>query len=325
MPVDVKEVKRRLLVFLKEENLVTEYIRRFGPTIDIKNIKAVKEQVEADVSLDSAATRDGIDPIFESPVICPVCSKDNIVSYELKAKSQQIVDNRLLQQEYIGAMGHRSVDYDTIAVTICSRCLFASPDKKDFSTTNRITGKTVASQIPPNVILTLQEKIGERKSVVAGIASVDDYFRRPRKTDAAIASYTLAGMRAKVEAYHELPNSLYKLGFYFIKMAKLISNKREDDTPALQEAVSYFEECFKNSNSSGEAAEYRVLYMIVALHIRLGQEKKAHPFLAAFEKIRLEQTQKAKEDPRINLSIIDTWLDKAKNLWEDRQRDDLWK
>jgi uncharacterized protein (DUF2225 family) len=324
MPVDVKEVKRRLLVFLKDENLVTEYIRRFGPTIDIKNIKAVKEKEDAEAIKEGDGPSEGIDPIFESLINCPVCNKEGIISYELKAKSQQIVDTRLLQQEYLGAMGHKSVDYDMLAVSICPRCLFASPDRKDFASVNKITGKITLSQILPNPILTLQEKIGERKALVAGIANVEDFFKRPRKPDAAILSYKLAGMRAKVEAYHELPNALYKLGFYYIKLAKIIKRKGEDDSTALKEALEYFEECLKNSNASGEAAEYRVLYMIVALHIRLKEDRKAHPFLAAFDKIRSDLSAKAKTDLKINLTVIDQWLNKAKNIWEDRERNDLW-
>ncbi|MBL8028642.1 MAG: DUF2225 domain-containing protein [Fibrobacteres bacterium] len=324
MPVDVKEVKRRLLVFLKDENLVSEYIRRFGPTIDIKNIKLIKENESTDAVKEGDGPSEGADPIFESLLICPVCNKDNIVSYELKAKSQQVVENRLLQQEYLGAMGHKSVDYDNLAVSICPRCLFASPDRKDFSSISKITGKPVPTQIPQNPILTLQEKIGERKSLVAGIANPEDFFKRPRKPDASILSYKLAGMRANVEAYHELPNSLYKLGFYYIKMAKLIKRKGEDDSAALRDALGYFEECFKNSNSSGEATEYKVLYMIIALNIRLKEDRKAQPFIAAFDKIRTELAAKSKTDPKINLSSVDMWLNKAKNIWEDRERNDLW-
>ena len=41
MAIDVVEVKRRLNALLNDVNLVNEYIRQFGPSIDIKNIKAV--------------------------------------------------------------------------------------------------------------------------------------------------------------------------------------------------------------------------------------------------------------------------------------------
>lgn len=325
MPVDVKEVKRRLLVFLKDENLVGEYIRRFGPTIDIKNIKAIKEQESTDALKEGEGPAEGTDPVFESQLTCPVCGKDNVLSYEQKAKSQQVIENRLLQQEYLGAMGHRTVDFDMLTVSVCPRCLFASPDRKDFIVISKLTGKTTPSQIPPNVILTLQEKIGERRTLLSGIANIEEYFKRPRRHDAAMLSYRLSGLRVQVEAFHELPNALYKLGFYYVKIAKIAKKKGEDDTPILREALGYLEECFRNSNAAGEAAEYRILYMIVALYLRLGEPKKAQPYISAFDKIRTELSAKSKEDPKINLTLVDTWLGKTKNLWEDRERDDLWK
>lgn len=324
MPVDVKEVKRRLCLLLKDENLVAEYIRRFGPTIDMKNIKLVKEsEVLGDARGEETDPSKGADPIFELTLSCPVCNNENVRSYELKAKSQQLVENKLLQQEYIGAMGHRTVDYDFLSVAICPRCLFASPDRKDMVGKNKITGKAIPSQIPPNVILTLQEKIGERKALLEGVANLDDFFKRPRKSEAAILSYKLAALRAKIEAFYEMPNALYKLGFYYLKIAKIMKKRREDDTPALKEALDYLLECFKNSNASGESAEYRVIYCIVALHIRLGDSKKGHPYIGVLDKIRGELNIKAKSDPKINLAVIDSWLTKVKNLWEDREREGL--
>lgn len=326
MPVDVKEVKRRLTVLLKDENLVSEYIRRFGPVIDIKSIKSIKEADTAGEDCEAESSKEyGDDPIFEIKVICPVCGNDGIPSYELKAKSQQVVENRLLQQEYIGAMGHKTVDYDFLSVTVCPRCLFASPDRKDFASKNKITGKNVPSQIPPNAVLTLQEKIGERKSRIEGIANIEEFFKRPRKSEAAILSFRLASMRAQVEAFYELPNSLYKLGFYHLKIAKILKKKKEDDAPALKEALEYFIECFKNSNASGEVAEYRIIYCIVATFIRLGEPKKAHPYIGVLDKIRGELNAKSKTDPKINLTFVDSWLNKTKILWEDREREDLFK
>ncbi len=326
MPADVKEVKRRLSLLLKDENVVSEYIRRFGPVIDMKNIKLIKEvEANSDARGEEMDPSKGIDPIFELVVTCPVCGNDNVRSFELKAKSQQLVENRLLQQEYIGAMGHRTVDYDFLSVSVCNRCLFASPDRKDWVNKNKITGKAIQSQIPPNTILMLQEKIGERKALLEGIANVEEYFKRPRKSEAAILSYKLAALRAKIEAFYELPNSLYKVGFYYLKIAKIMKKRREDDTPALKDALDYLNECFKNSNASGEIAEYRVIYCIVAIYIRLGEYKKAHPYIGVLDKIRGELAAKSKSDPKINITFIDTWLNKIKNLWEDREREDLFK
>ena len=43
MAIDVVEVKRRLLSLLNDTNLVNEYLRQFGPTLDIKHIKSIKD------------------------------------------------------------------------------------------------------------------------------------------------------------------------------------------------------------------------------------------------------------------------------------------
>ena len=194
-----------------------------------------------------------------------------------------------------------------------------------FITKNTITGKSNPSQIPPNCILTLQEKIGERKALLSGIANVEEYFRRPRKIEPAIASYKLAAARARVEAFHELHNSLFKLGFYFIKIAKLLKKRGEDETPALKEALEYFTESFTTSNASGEGIEYKTIYMIIVLHIRLGDSKKGHPYIGVIDKIRTDLKIKQAENSSISLTVVDSWIDKCKRLWEDRESEELFK
>jgi len=324
MPVNVQEVKKRLTLLLKEDNLVNEYIRRFGPVIDIKNIKAIKEEKEsARNETPSAAEEKGIDPIFEITVSCPVCNYETITGYELKAKALQITENFLLQSNYKGAMGHQTVDYDRLSVIVCPRCLFASPDKRDFTTLNKITNKMVPSQISSNTLLTLQEKIGERKAALPGGIRAETFFKRPRSLDSAVLTYRLAALRAKVEAFHELPNALYKLGSYNMKIAKLLRQKKEDEVPALQEALDYFVECFQNSNTSSDVLEYRTLYTIVALYLRLGEEKKGHTYIGVFDKLRTDLKAEAQKDPSVNTTTIEKWIEKAKYLWEERERTDL--
>ena len=92
MTIDVNEVKRRLLALINDENLVNEYIRMYGPTINIKNIKEIKNK-----NMKSVRNTDigvGEDPVYEIVVKCPVCNQDEITCYELRAKSQKILMNR---------------------------------------------------------------------------------------------------------------------------------------------------------------------------------------------------------------------------------------
>jgi uncharacterized protein (DUF2225 family) len=318
MAIDVVEVKRRLHSLLNDANLVNEYLRQFGPTLDIKHIKAIKEARAKAVS--TAEEAQGRDPVFEIKVTCPVCGLDDIPCYELRAKSQQILKNRFLVPTYQGASGYKTLDYSLIAVTVCPRCLFASPDKKDWC-----RQEEAKSQIPANAIMNLQEKIGERKALVKTIANVAAYFSRPRCLDTAIASYQLAISRARVEAWYELPYALYKLGAYSLRIAKIIKDSKGDNTQPLRDALGYYEEAFRTSSCPSEEIEMQVIYAICALSLKLGDQKKAHSYISVFANLHNSRAVEMKEDPKLQTTIIDKWAERAKLLWEDRDREDLFK
>jgi uncharacterized protein (DUF2225 family) len=317
MSIDVSEVKRRLLSLLNDSNLVNEYLRQYGPNLDIKHIKELKEKHAKALSLVQEGS--GQDPIYEIMVTCPVCNQENIVCYELKAKSQQIIKNKFLVPIYSGASGFRTVNYSLLSVTVCHRCFFASPDKKDW------IKDAEKSQLPSNVIMTLQEKIGERKAIVRSISDPKTYFSRPRSADAAIISYQLSKARAKVEAWYELPYSLYKLGAYSLRIAKILKDIDIDNRDLLREALGFFEESFRTSNCPSEEIEMQVIYSIVALSLKLGDEKKANSYIGVFSTLHNNRLQEMKQDPKLNTVIIDKWAEKAKMLWEDRDREDLFK
>ena len=322
MTIDVTEVKRRLQVFLNDQNLVNEYLRQFGPSIDPKNIKAIKESKTGALQTGEAAAVWN-DPIYEIMVKCPVCNKDKIPRYELRAKSQQVTQNKFLVPLYEGAPPYRTVDYTLFAVTVCPRCMFASPDKKDFIHTGVAGQGENKSQIIGNILMTLQEKIGERKAVLKAQCDCESYFNRQRTREAAIDSYRLAMSRAKVEAWYEQPYSLYKLGAYALRIAKITRDVHLDNQEHLREALGYFEEAFKASNCPSEDIEMQVIYSIVALNIKLGDQKKANSYIGVFSNLQTTRKAEMRDNPRLSTTIIDRWTDKAKNLWEDRDRDDL--
>jgi uncharacterized protein (DUF2225 family) len=261
----------------------------------------------------------GNDPIFEIQVTCPVCGRESIACYELRAKSQQIIKNKFLVPGYQGMTGFKTVDYSYLAVTVCSRCLFASPDKKDW---NRPEGDT-KSQIPGNVIMTLQERIGERMALLKSVSDVDCYFKRPRMRDAAITSFNLAMSRAHVEAFYEQPYALYKLGAYSLRIAKILKDAGSDNRETLHEALGYYEEAFRTSNCPSEEIEMQVIYTIVALCLKLEDPKKANSYIGVFSNLHNDRVIEMKDNPKLNLILIDKWTDKAKQLWEDRDRKDL--
>lgn len=322
MTIDVTEVKRRLFVFLNDTNLVNEYIRQYGPSIDIKNIKAIKENASSSLQNDVDASV-GTDPLYELEVKCPVCNLDKIIRYELRAKSQQITQNKFLVPLYNGAPPYRTLDYTIIAVTVCPRCLFASPDKKDFVYASVGAPIENRSQLTSNVLMTLQEKIGERKAILKQGCDIEKYFGRTRTREAAIDSYRLAISRAKVEAWYEQPYSLYKIGAAYLRIAKIMKDAGIDNNEYLHEALNYCEEAFKTSNCPSEEIEMQVIYTIVALYLKLNNQKKANSYIGVFSNLHNARMTEIRTNPKLSLATIDKWTDKAKFLWDDRDRNDL--
>lgn len=321
MTINVVEVKKRLFALLNDANMVNEYIRHYGPTLDIKNIKAIKEQRAR--STRPTEEGDGQDPVFEVKLNCPICSQTNIASYELRAKSQQVIQNKFLVPQYKGAMGYKTCDYTVLAVTVCPRCLFASPDKKDFNRPASSGQGEQKSQLISNVIMTLQEKIGERKALLKSVSDYQNYFKRPRLDDAAIDSYRLAMSRARVEAYYEQPYSLYKLGAYALRTAKIMKDAEMDNREMLREALAFYEEAFRASNCPSEEIEMQVIYTIVALYLKLGDQKKANSYIGVFSNLINARKTEMKENPKLNTAAIERWEGKAKLLWEDRDMETL--
>ncbi len=325
MPSDVAEVKRRLLLLLNDQNLVDDYIRQYGATIDIKYIKAIKEKREPDTRTENNDDSSGQDPVYEIKVKCPVCHFPRISCNELRAKSQQILPNKFLIPTYNGACGFRTVDYNLIAVTVCPKCLFASPDKKDFSRSGLQDQAEIKSQIANGILMVLNEKINERKALLGSVTDYLNYFKRPRSVEAAIDSYKLAIARAKAEAWYEQPYSLYKLGAYTLKIAKILKDSGKDNSEQLKVALEYFEDAFRTSNCPSEDLEMQVIYTIIALNIKLSDFKKANSFLTVFSNLLNDRTAEMKENPKLNTVTIEKWADRAKILWEDRENPDLFK
>ncbi|HEX3020207.1 MAG TPA: DUF2225 domain-containing protein [Chitinispirillaceae bacterium] len=325
MTIDVIEVKRRLQVLLNDQNLVNDYIRQFGPTIDIKHIKEIKEKRESNTRTENVDESVGQDPVYQIQVKCPVCNQTKIECNELRAKSQQIIPNKFLIPTYFGASGFKTVDYNMIAVTVCPRCLFASPDKKDFCRIGTSGPSENKSQIAHSILMTLQEKIGERKALLGTITDYENYFKRPRSDESAINSYKLAIARAKAEAWYEQPYSSYKLGAYTLKIAKILKDSGKENKDQIMEALGYFEEAFRTSNCPSEDIEMQVIYTIVALNIKLSEFKKANSFLAVFTNLINARTAEMRENPKLNTVTIEKWADRAKFLWEERENPDLFK
>jgi uncharacterized protein (DUF2225 family) len=320
MAIEVMEVKRRLMALLNDANMVNDYIRQFGPTMDIKHIKAIKEQHHNNIPI---IDEEGADPIYEIALRCPVCNQDDVTGYELRAKSQQVLSNKFLVPIYKGAMGFRTLDYTLLAVTVCPRCLFASPDKKDFIKPAGNAQAESKSQLTSNILMTLQEKIGERKALLQSVTDYGSYFKSPRTFTSAIDSYRLALARVGVEMWYEQPFSIYKAGAYSLRIAKLMRDSGSDNRGLLREALQFMEEAFRTSNCPSEDIEMQVIYTIVALYLRLEEPKKAHSFVTVFTTLINQRNAEMRENPKLTTATMDRWSQKASRLWEDREEPTL--
>ncbi|MFP4163220.1 MAG: DUF2225 domain-containing protein [Chitinispirillaceae bacterium] len=325
MKTDKAEVKRRLLLLIKDVNLVNEYIRRFGHTIDIKNIKAVKENRNSLNQTNQTKNAPGKEPVFEIKVSCPICGKTDITCYELRAKSQQIKQNLFLLPVYSGANGYPTTDYSLLSVTVCPECLFASPDKKDFNRKALSGSKTLEAQHPANLVSSLKDRAKERKMMLTPIVNFENYFKAPRCANVAIDSYRLAMTRAQMEAWFEMPYSYFKQGFYALKIAKIQQDAGMDNSDTLNEALGFFEEAYRTSNCASDEHELQVIYLIIAIMLTLGDAESANSYLSVFSDLKNERIEEMKKNPVLNTFYIDKWTEKARYLWEERENPDIFK
>lgn len=260
------------------------------------------------------------DPLYETLVKCPVCNKEKVKRYDLKAKAMQITQNNFLIPIYKEISPYRSCDYTMISVTVCPRCLFASPDKKDFNHFDISGQKEIKSQLSENVIITLQEKAIERKKKLKPDCDLETYFGKIRTPEAAIDSYQLAIMRAKIESYYETPYSFYKMGAYFLRIARLMKVYTSlDNSQTLLNSLNCFEDAFKNSNCPSEEIEMQTIYLIIALSLKIKDDKKASSYMNVFTNLRSAKVAEQKKNSQISTTIIDRWYEKARFLWEERE------
>jgi uncharacterized protein (DUF2225 family) len=323
MGLDDKLVRKKLEVLLKDEMLVQKYLRVYGPKLDMNNINKLKQD-QLKTGSPEGASGDQNDPIYIIKIKCPVCSQAELACHELKAKSLTANLDKFLVPRYVGVKPFRTVNYTLMAVTVCPSCLFASPDKKDFLTFSVQARTENKSQLTPFVLEDLRKKVDERKALI-NTPDFAAYFQHPRGVESAIASYRLCIHRAMVEASLETPLAWYKAGMYSLKIALLLRDGGKDDEAVLKDASGYLSKSFQQSELKNPEMEYQLLYLICALYLRLGDQAQCQNYMGVLDKLKSELTKAAKDDPKITTAHVDRWLDKAKEMWTDREIPDLWK
>ncbi|MBW8886816.1 MAG: DUF2225 domain-containing protein [Fibrobacteres bacterium] len=322
MGFDDKLVRKKLEVLLKDDTLVEKYLRVFGPRLDMGNVAKLKqEQIRSTASEGVAGDKD--DPTYRIMLKCPICNQADITCFELKAKSLTSALDRFQVPRYTGVKPFRSVNYSLFAVTVCPSCLFASPDKRDFVTFSVQARAENKSQLSPFVLDELRKRIDDRKKIVPA-PDLAAFFSHPRSPEAGIASYRLAIHRALAEASLETPLAWYKAGMYGLKIALLQRDTGKDDTDILKESAKYLANSFRASELKLPDLECQLVYVLAALFLRLGEQTQCQSYLGVLEKWKGEVAKGQSQNPDLTAAHVDRWLDKAKELWTDRELPDLW-
>lgn len=323
MGLDDKLVRKKLEVLLKDESLVELYLRTYGPRLDMNHIAKVKMSQPKPGGEGNPGDKE--DPTYQIKVKCPICNQNDIICLELKAKSLTVTPDRFMTPRYQGVKGFRAMNYTLAAVTVCPACLFASPDKRDFITFSVQTRSENKSQLGPFVLEELRQKVEERKMMLAPVADFAAHFRHPRSVEAAIHSYRLAIHRALVEVSLETPLAWYKAGMYGLRIALMQRDSGQSDEAILKDAAGYLAKSFRNSELKSPEMEYQLIYTLSALFLRLGDNAQCQAFLGVLDRTKSELVKREKEDPTVNTTHVEKWLEKAKDLWTDRELPDLWK
>jgi len=335
-------IRQRLLMLLKEEKLVDEYISKYGENINIAHIHEIKDQREnssllQELSavqvkpLQAAEVAIGEDPIYETKLICPVCKNKNVISYNLRAKSQFMTENHFLVPLYAGIGKFRKENFTRLATTVCNSCLFASPDPKDFGKFIEYTEKFQESQLKVHnkLLFHIEDTTPERFALLRENKMPTPEFVRPRSVDAAILSIKLSIFRAELEFKHDLRNTQFKLGAYYLKIAQLEKEAGRENLEALQTAAEYMEKAVINSDCDTFDLEMEALYLTIALNIKLKNKEKIGGYMKVMKDVEAEVTEELKQNQALlkykqKFTTMEQWEKRSKTVLEYRDDESYW-
>lgn len=329
-------MRKRLEVLMGDAEMAESYLRAHGPQIDMAKVNQFKEarkkanSVPAGGKPGSVAGAGGegdsdADPTYQVQLKCPVCQTAGIECLEMKSKSMSVSFDRFNVPRYAPVRGFKTLNFNLVAVTVCPKCLFASPDKRDFITWSIQQKSDVKSQLGPFVIEELKQRLDQRKAMLPGITDFGKHFRHPRTPAVAIDTYRLAVHRALVEASLDVPLAHYKAAMYHLKIAMFMRDAGKEDEPAIREALPLMMKAFGRNDSENPDIEYQILLSLVALHIRLKELEGAQSYLGVLERTKAEKLKAAAADPGLKIGAVEKFTDAAKELWTSRLDPDLWK
>tara|TARA_B110000483_G_scaffold243481_1_gene333519 strand:+ start:891 stop:1850 length:960 start_codon:yes stop_codon:yes gene_type:complete len=315
--MDILAVKRRLMMFLdNNEELVKMYLDRFGVELSMPNIKAIREMTAPD----QEKAEPGEDPLYTIKVQCPVCKNRDIQAWELRSKSQVTVLDPFMMPIYSSAGDYRKVNYPHYAVTVCPKCYFASPDKKDFNVWSRTRNEFQKSNMSPSIIVELIHNMGVRQSLAEEFDTTANPLLKVRNYSGAINSYRLAIKRVETEITFGVNSATYKKANYWLKIALIqrLNNLNFDESLNLARETlqtTYLKTDFPNAEH-----EYQGTYVLSALELYFKNNKLCREYQSSLDRIKSELN--AVNSPNLNSCL--KWINKCKRLWDDRNREDLW-
>ncbi len=325
--IDEVGVRRRLKVMLGSDALVEEYITRFGFRIDALKIQTLQSEHEKPkvVVLPEVLPEETAadDPVFIVFLKCPSCYLMHIPSYDLKAKSLQVLTDRFGMPHYRKAGRFQVVDYNTLQVTICPQCLYASPDKRDFIARDPARGVELPARLHQGELAAILAVADERATWVAdhGLDVQQHLMVRNRTPQAGIAAYELAIMRARIEFSRNVPFSAFKMAGYALKQATIALVHGLEPKDYYKQALQNYLACFERSNAPGFQYDGQILYQIVALGMRLGDIDLAGQYIGVFDRTK-SRVEAANVEPPVQ-QAFDRSYAQAREIWADRENPDL--
>jgi uncharacterized protein (DUF2225 family) len=327
---DLAEVRRRLGIFLgQNQTLVERYLQVHGPKINMKAIQDLREEVAADsvqspipiTNVTEPQDTNTEPPVFSIELECPCCRTKAIVHRELRASAMSIKNDAFLAPVYFPVGKYAKLNYLSVSVSVCPRCFFASPDKKDFIQFNRTTRQQLPSQLSAGILSEIQDSLAERQEMVESAHIDKDFTVCPRPLPLAILSYRLADQRARIEAESKNPFAIYKRASYWTRIALLQRMAKLEDTQALEQALALFKESFYRTDFPNANCEFQSCFIIFSIYLRFGQEKQAREYVTVMEQGRKEVEER--KDPNA-AQALSQWLGMTKARWEERDNPQIW-
>jgi uncharacterized protein (DUF2225 family) len=322
-----KFIRIKLKAIFMKESLVDLYLQRYGEIINqkfIDELKAEAKAMEASGSSVELSNKAPSDAIFEFEYQCPACRYGSVTGYHLRSKSQMIEETLLLVPHYSAFEQYAAVDYSVLQTAVCPKCLFASPDPKDWTRINKFNGMITDSQLVVHSQLLKDIRAQERERLAKYPEAKNDmkYFLRPRTPQKGLESIELSIMRAQLEKEYSLPAVNYKIGKQYLKYADIKARNKEDPNDARKEAENYLIEALKISDCNNLALEMECMYLVIVMSLSTKNTEKAMQFVRMAKDLLIQKQTLNREEPsaelRTDISVIEKWMKRISPLWEFR-------